>query len=463
MEGRRCHPVRATRKQSRDARVLHGRGGGGRHDTSPAAVCPPRTAVCVRRSSVRVLRDRGGGHGRTLSGSLDGGTPTKLAPENHGTGAPIYLPSGWLLWVRARALVAQRLDLARAALAGELLTVAEGVDVASGAGNGQIAYRSAAANAQRQLTWVDRSGAVLGAVGDPGTLSNPRVSPDGRRVVVERIVQGNVDLWLLDGTRARRLTFDAAPDQFPAWSPDGARLAFRSVRSGPGDLYERLTNGAGAEERFVSTDQIKSPNSWSADGRFLLFLSIDPQSSGDLWVVPMALREPQGHPEQGRGMTGDRTPAVFLKTPFREAYGAFSPDGRWVAYHSNESGRMEIFVRPFVPPGAAATAAGTVPAQWQVSTTGGILPVWRRDGKEIFYINPAGAMMAAPVAVTGATFEPGVPVMLFPTRILGGGEDVQQGRQYDVAPDGRFLINTELDSATSPITLLMNWNPEGKK
>jgi Tol biopolymer transport system component len=377
-------------------------------------------------------------------GALDGGTLTKLAADSRWGSAPADLPSGWLVWVRGRALVAQRLDLSEAALAGEPVTIAEGVDVVSASANGQIAYRSAANN-QRQLTWVDRAGAVLGTVGDPGILSNPRVSPDGRRVVVERTVQGNVDLWLLDGTRASRRTVDAAADQFPIWSPDGARLAFRSLRSGPGDLYHQLvTAGPGTEERFVSTDQIKSPSSWSADGRFLLYLSIEPQTGGDLWVVPM---------------TGEPTPAAFLKTSFREAYGAFSPDGRWVAYHSNESGRPEIYVRPFVPPGAPGTAAGAV----QVSTTGGIVPVWRRDGKEIFYINPAGAMMAAPIAVTGATVEAGVPVMLFPTRIVGGGEDVQQGRQYDVAPDGRFLINTELDTGASPITLLMNWTPEGKK
>jgi Tol biopolymer transport system component len=403
-------------------------------------------------------------------GALDGRTPTKLAAASRtptslaaDSTAPVYLPSGWLLWVRARTLVAQRLDLAQAALTGEQVTVAEGVDAASAAANGQIAYRSAP-NDRLQLTWVDRSGAVQGTIGDPGALSSPRVSPDGRRVVVERLMQGNVDVWILDDTRASRLTFDAAGDQFPTWSPDGARIAFRSVRAGPGDLY--LTGGPGAEERFVSSDQIKSPNSWSADGRFLLYLSIDPQTSGDLWVV---------------SMTGKPIPAPFLKTPFREAYAAFSPDGRWVAYHSNESGRTEVYVRPFVPPShdasvpasaaadksadepASTAAAGPALAPWPVSTTGGIHPVWRRDGKEIYYLNPAGTMMAAPIVVRGDTVQPGAPVVLFPTRIYGGGADLQQGRQYDVARDGRFLINTELDNATSPITLLMNWNPEVRK
>ena len=135
----------------------------------------------------------------------------------------------------------------------------------------------------------------------------------------------------------------------------------------------------------------------------------------------------------------------------------FSPDGRWVAYMSNESGRQEIYVRP----SAAASAAG---GQWPVSTAGGAFPVWRHDGKKLYYLNPAGAMMAAPITVIGATVEPGVPVLLFPTQIAGGVREAQGGRQYDVAADGRFLINAVAgDVPTVPITLLMNWNPAVKK
>jgi Tol biopolymer transport system component len=241
-----------------------------------------------------------------------------------------------------------------------------------------------------------------------------------------------------------RLTFDAAVDQMPQWSPDGTRIVFRSSRTGVGDLYEKPTNGGGVEKLLVASDQLKTATSWSPDGRFLLYTSFA-GGNGDLWVVPME---------------GDRTPSLFLKTPFRELYGVFSPDGRWVAYTSNESGRMEIYVRPFVPPGEAGTTTG---AQWQVSTAGGTFPVWKPDGKELYYLNPAGDMVAAPITVTGATLMPGAPVVLFRTRILGGGVEAQQGRQYDVGPDGRFLINTELDSADAPITLLQNWNPEAQK
>jgi Tol biopolymer transport system component len=381
-------------------------------------------------------------------GALDGDAPTRLTAADS---AGVYLP-GWLLWVRTGTLVAQRLDLANAVLTGEPVTLAAGVVTDRGrnqspvsvAAKGLVAYRTGGGSSQRQLTWFDRSGGARGTVGDlDDTFSNPRVSPDGRRVVVSRTMQGNRDLWLLDGARTSRLTFDPALDDRPIWSPDGMRIVFRSIRGAPrGDLYQMLANGAGVEERFFASEQSLTPSSWSLDGRFLMYLSTDPQTNADLWVVPM---------------TGEPTPSVFLKTPFRETYAAFSPDGRWVAYHSNESGRNEVYVRPFVVTGATDNAAV---GQWQVSTAGGITPMWRPDGKEIYYLNPAGEMMAASITVTGTTLQPGVPVRLFPTRIAGGGVDTQGGRQYDVAPDGRFLINTVVDGGdAAPITLIQNWNP----
>ncbi len=370
-------------------------------------------------------------------------------------GAEASREGGWLLWVRAgtQTLVAQRLDVDKAALTGEPVTVADGVGVdannlsaVSVAASGLVAYRMGTGG-QRKLTWFDRVGTAQGTIGDPdATLSNPRVSPDGRRVVVERTAQGNTDLWLLDGTRTSRFTFDAASETRPVWSPDGTRLVFMSRRTGVGDLYQKLASGAGSEERIVASDQTKVPSSWSADGRFLIYYSVDPRAEADLWVVPML---------------GGRAPSVFLKTPFGEAGGAFSPDGRWVAYlQANESGRTEVYVRPFVPPSPQAGVAG---GQWQVSTAGGFLPVWRPDGQELYYIDPAGAMMAAPIAVAGSGVVPGTPVVLFPTNIFGGGVSPQGFREYDVAPDGRFLINTELESAAAPITPIMNWRPEGKQ
>jgi Tol biopolymer transport system component len=348
--------------------------------------------------------------------------------------------------------VGQRFDATQAALTGEPITLADGL-TSSGFGrtemsvsaSGLVAYRTGATS-QRQLRWFDRSGAERGTVGDPdASLYHPIVSSDGRRVIVARTAQGNTDLWLLDGARTSRLTFDAQEDRFPLWSPEGTRVVFRSIRTGQADLYQTLTNGAGNDERILSSEQLKTATSWSLDSRFLMYMSQDRQTSTDLWFL---------------AMVGERTPTVFLKTPFREAYGAFAPDGRWVAYQSDESGRSEIYVRPFVQPGEARTDSEATSGRWQVSTAGGIHPLWRSDGKELYYLDPVGTMMAAPITVAGSTFEPGTPVVLFPTRILGGGADIQQGRQYDVARDGRFLINTVVDSAGSPITLLQNWDPD---
>ena len=384
-------------------------------------------------------------------GSVERGTPTRLVPA---VGAGLYL-RGWLLWVRASTIVAQRLDVAHAKLLGEPITVADGVGTVgtfradiSAAQTGLLAYRTSTA-ALRQLTWVDRSGTSQGTVSDPDVnfLVTPRVSPDGRRVVVGRSVEGNADVWLLDEGRMSRFTFDSAQDNYPIWSPDGARITFRSARKGTGDIYQKLAGGAGAEDSLLGTPLTKVPTSWSTDGRFLLYFTLDPQTAADLWIMPT---------------DGDKTPYIFLKTPFREAFGAFSPDGRWVAYQSNESGRPEVYVRPFVAPGASGTsvAAG---GQWQVSTAGGIHPTWRADGRELYYLNPEGAMMAAPISVNGATLVPGAPLMLFRTRIAFGGIDAATNRQYDVASDGRFLINTQLESVAAPITLIQNWDPEAKQ
>jgi Tol biopolymer transport system component len=399
-------------------------------------------------------------------GSLDGSTPTRLTSADS---AGVYLPEGpgpaeasreggWLLWVRAGALVARRLAVAQAALAGEPVTLADGMpgydetylnrSAVSVAATRLVAYRTAAVS-HRQLTWFERSGAARGTVGGPDRsgLSSPSLSPDGRRVAVSRTLEGNTDLWLLDGPRMSRVTFDAASDRIPRWSPDGTRIVFGSSRSGPFEIYHKLAGGAGVEERLVPADQMAFAASWSPDGRFLLYVNTDTQTATDLWVL---------------AMTGDRPSSVFLKTPFSERWGTFSPDGRWVAYHSDESGQHEIYLRPFGPPGASGTAAGTGGGQRQVSTAGGVYPVWRRDGRELYYLDPQGTMMGVSITVSGAKLEPGSAFVLFPTRILGGGVDRGLGPQYDVAPDGRFLINTVLDDAAAPITLLMNWNPEAK-
>jgi eukaryotic-like serine/threonine-protein kinase len=316
------------------------------------------------------------------------------------------------------------------------------------AATGLLAYRSGA-RGSRQLTWIDRAGTARGTIGDKdATYMGPRISPDGRRVVVSRTEHGNQDLWVLDGSRMTRVTTDAAVEDFPVWSPDGTRIVFRSTQAGVGDLYEKPASGAGEAKRLLASDQLLVPTSWSADARFILYLRVDPLTNADLYTLPMF---------------GNPVPASFVKTPFRETGGAFSPDGRWAAYNSNESGRPEVYLQRFIPPDAGAVA-DSVESGRQVSAMGGIHPAWRPDGRELYFINPAGEMMAATITVSGSALEIGTPKVLFQSHIFRGGLDASQGRQYDVAPDGRFLINTELDAgAAAPITLLQNWNPDAKK
>jgi hypothetical protein len=245
------------------------------------------------------------------------------------------------------------------------------------------------------------------------------------------------------------MTFGSGNSVYPIWSPDGSRFAFVSNSSGSGlGFYQKPTNGAQAQELLLSFQKIQVPTSWSADGQYLLYFNTDPGRGDDLWLLPM---------------TGPRKPLPFLQSSFLKVWGEFSPDGRWVAYQSSESGRFEIYVRRFVVPGAAADSTAAQAGQWQVSAAGGIQPTWRADGKELFYIDPAGMMMAAPIAVTGSTVVPGTPVALFQMHVMGGGIDSAQGRQYDVAPDGRFMINRVLDGTAAPITLILNWNSNAPK
>jgi Tol biopolymer transport system component len=375
-------------------------------------------------------------------GTLDGGT---LSRVSNADSAGAYA-AGWLMFNRGGALIARRFNPAGATLTGEPVTVAESVGVDSNAGRsfslsaaGPIVYRSGAAS-RRQFGWFDRSGKSLGVLGTPdeNALNAPVISPDGRRVAANRTVQGNQDVWIADDVRTSRFTVDPSPDQFPVWSPTGDRIAFRSTQGGTADIYVKATSGAGEVTRLVTSPQIKTPTDWSRDGRFILFgVSDDPKTGYDIWALPLE---------------GDRKPFPFVNAAYEERNAVFSPDVHWVAYQSNESGRHEVYIRPF-----PASAGG----QWQVSTAGGIAPRWSPDGKELYYLGPDAKLMAAPIIVKGAALEPGAPVSLFLTRAFGGGTDTYNRVQYDVARDGRFLINMTIDdAATSPITLLLNWKPK---
>jgi Tol biopolymer transport system component len=244
-------------------------------------------------------------------------------------------------------------------------------------------------------------------------------------------------VWTYDVARGlrTRFTFDPEDDLDERWSADGNRIAFASGRKGHLDLYAKAASGADAEQLLLADDLDKYPQSWSPDGRFLLYVSLGAKTGQDLWVLPL---------------TGDvRKPFPFRNTQFSEGTGVFSPDGRWIAYRSSETGRQEIYIAPFPGPGG----------KWQISAMGGSAPRWRRDGKELFYVGPGNTLMAAAVSVDGARVEVGTVKRLFQVRA------VTPRYFYDVSPDGqRFLVNTADEPATSaPLTLVVNWPALMKK
>ena len=383
-------------------------------------------------------------------GSLHGGVPKRVLVTDN---AAVYAPPGYLLVSDAGGLLARHFELSRAEVA-DSVSVAQPVGRDTGvfrgafavSATGVLAYRATAAG-RRQLVWVDRNGTRTGIVGEPddNALLNPALAPDGERVALQRTIQGNQDIWVLNSSGpATRITFDPAADGFPIWSPDGHRLVFRSNRRNSFELYETLASGGGTAQRLLESAQNKAPLHWSADGRFLLYRVLDQKTGSDLWVLPL---------------DGDRKPFAIVQTPFEETNGELAPDGRWVAYDSNETGRFEVYVQSFPASGG----------KWQISTAGGIAPRWRHDGRELFYVAPDGALMAVPVrpSTDGQILDRGTPVRLFRVPIAYGGS-IPGGNvrhQFAVAPDGQhFLINVTTDEAIAPpITIVQNWTTGLKK
>ena len=365
-------------------------------------------------------------------GSLDG-KPPRLVLNTRSK--PLYA-AGHLLFVRQKTLMAQPFDAKTGTLSGDAFPVVGNVQEDPGfftavftvSDNGVLAYQETGGSGdQYQLTWFDRSGKKLQSIGPQGNVWNPRISHDGRHVVFT--VGDPGDLWLEDLSRQvpSRLTFDPADDNNAVWSPDDSRIFFLSMRSGGGDLYTKPSSGTGTDEKMMTSMSVKAPSSVSPDGRLLLYAALNPRTKWDLELLSLS----------------DRKTTDFLKTDFDEIQGEFSPDGHWVAYSSNESGRFEVYVQPFPGPGG----------KWQISSAGGSMPAWRRDGKELFYLAADRKMMAVPVQI-GAAFEAGTPTALFPARLKSDPD-----RHFDVSADGqRFLVTMPLgEETTPPITLVQNW------
>ncbi|MBZ5625136.1 MAG: serine/threonine-protein kinase [Acidobacteriia bacterium] len=390
-------------------------------------------------------------------GSLDskpGEQSSKLIAKS--ASPATYVPSadrahGYLMFLRQGALMAQPFNAGSLSLAGDAVPIVARVgangDLFTASENGTLVYRSGGSSGSRQLTWFDRSGRSLGSLGAPGAYTTLSVSPDGKRVAfgVADTAQNNTDIWVHDlAQRATiRFTFDPAVDDMPVWSPDGTRIVWSSQREGGADLYQRASNLAGDETALLKSPEPKFPQDWSSDGRFLIY-SVNRGDRGgnnlDLWLLPLK---------------GEQKPTQFLGTPFTESQGRFSPDCRYIAYVSNESGKTEVYVRSFSSDGKAG-------GQQMISQGGGSQPLWRRDGKELFYISADSKVMAVPVSTAPTFRRVGAPVALFTAPIYGGGRNTHR---WAAMPDGqKFIINSVLTEAVSePITAIMNWTQLLKK
>jgi Tol biopolymer transport system component len=373
------------------------------------------------------------------AGSLD--SPTKKLLLHSSTSA-VYAPGGYLLFVDGDTLMGQTFDAERLELSGRPFVVAEhaghntaGLSAIATSHDGTIAYAGTLLQEGR-LIWFDRGGSALGPIGSEGDYADFRLSRGEKSLAASRTdpKTGRVDIWMIDLVRNSPSRFASGGNLTgsPVWSADGARLIYRTTRIGSAQFFQRSAGGGGSEVPVLTSEteravQMRStalvPTDWSPDGAHLLFSVPAPASGNDLWMLPLA---------------GDKKPVKFLATSAEEMHGNFSPDGGYVAYTSNESGRFEVQVQSFP----------LSDKKWTVSTNGGYEPRWRADGGEIYYLSEDRKLMASSVG-TGLSF--GVPVPLFQTRVPS-----RDGK--------RFLVNTNSgDPAPTPIMVVLNWTAGLKK
>jgi len=356
----------------------------------------------------------------------------------------MYAPPGYLLFVRGEALMAQPFDAERLELTGEPSVIADGVWVAAPAGqasfsvshSGVLAYVNASLF-NIQLSWLDRAGRQVATVGQPDRWAiTPELSPDGKHIAIARGPFGNRHIWVVDAAdgTATRITFGPIFDDMPIWSGDGTQVAFESGRADGGSrLFAKKVSGTGSEELLFDSPTSAKIQDWSSDGQFLVYAAQGRQSPSDLWLLPLA---------------GNHRPSPFLQTPFIKTQAQISPDGRWIAYTSNESGTDEVYIQSF-------PTAGN---KHQASTSGGVQPRWRKDGRELFYLASDQRLMSVPVKLDAA-FEAERPVPLFRTRLIPqGSQSLGLPTAYDVSPDGqRFVVTIPPEDLGPPITVVLNW------
>ncbi len=368
-----------------------------------------------------------------------------------------YVVTGHLVYAQAGTpgtLLAVPFDVERLEVTGIPVPIVEGVQQSAASGLAQFSFSDlgtfvyvpgGTGTGLSRLVWVDRQGTAEPLAAPPHLYRGPSLSPDGGRVAVT-ITEPKADIWVYEIARQTltRLTFEGSENQQPQWTPDGKRVTWRSIREGvPGNLFWKLADGTGAAERLTTSEFRQNPGSWSPDGQFLAFHQRPSTGSSpterDIWILPLE---------------GERKPQSILQTQFNELGPVFSPDGRWLAYISDESGRNEIYIRPFPK---------VEEGKWQISTAGGVEPRWARNGRELFYRNEIGDQMIV-VEITGEpTFRAGTPRVLFEgiyQRSAGGAAF------YDVRPDAqRFLMVQagEQGAGAGQINVILNWFEELKR
>jgi eukaryotic-like serine/threonine-protein kinase len=373
------------------------------------------------------------------AGSLDTETVTRVLE----TTSNVVVAGQYLLSVRSGSLIAQPFDVKELRVSGEPVVLVDQVMENRGelagpsvsvSNTGVLAYR-ARYSPPTTLTWFDRSGLRRETLSAPPVCRNPEISPSGRQVAVEcvDVASSARDVWVLDAISGRpaRLTTETSDDSDPIWSPDGRWIVFSSARDGGRNLYRRLSTGEGMDERLFLSPRTNYPSSWSADGKYILFTSRAEQTGWDICLYPL---------DGGKVVP-------LITTPATEIEPQLSPDGRWLAYTSDESGRLDVYVRPFRAPGGA----------WLISTGGGSDPRWRNDGLELYYLSPDRTLMAVNVA-PGGHFEASGPKVLFQARTSGPlGLGVRFN--YAVGQGGRrFLITADApDAVPPPIEIVLNW------
>jgi Tol biopolymer transport system component len=381
-------------------------------------------------------------------GSLDSTERKRLFNSDSNA---VYVPPGYLIFVRQGTLLAQRFDGNRLTLGGDPFPIAQNVRSVVGNGratfsvsdNGTLVYRKGNVFTQQQrVVWFDRNGNRDDSIEQAKDTREPSLAPDQKHLAVVRadLGMGLRELWLIDlmtGLNSRLSLGGLKMSLNPVWSPDSSRIVFKAAAdpSSIYDLYHKHSTGISNEQLLFKSDQDKTPTDWSSDGRFILFDSIDPVTKSDIWFLPLS---------------GDSKPQPFSKTGANETGARFSPDGKWVAYASDEAGRYQIYIQPFPSTGQ----------RFQISFDGGTAPRWRHDGKELFFRDGAnGNLMAADIK-SGSAIEASKPKTLFRAFLLSAN--------YDVTADGQHFIGgvpagSDLTVDSSPLTVVLNWTAGLKK